>query len=118
MLSFGAFPDVPLAQAREKRDDARKLVAAGTDPARKRKEDKVEATISAGNTFEVLAQEYIAKVEQEGAAEQTLSKNEWLLLDLASPLAKRPSPTFNRPKSSHCCFLRYAPASSLSRKMP
>ena len=64
MLSFGAFPDVPLAQAREKRDDARKLVAAGTDPAQKRKEDKVEATISAGNTFEVLAQEYIAKIER------------------------------------------------------
>lgn len=31
-LSFGAFPDVGLADAREKRDAMRKLLANGIDP--------------------------------------------------------------------------------------
>jgi integrase len=90
MLSFGSFPDVTLAQARAKRDEARQTLAGGTDPAKKRKEEKTAASISAGNTFEVLATEYIDKIRKEGAAAPTLKKNAWLLLDLASPLAKRP----------------------------
>jgi len=32
-LSFGAWPDVGLADARERRDQARKLIAAGFDPS-------------------------------------------------------------------------------------
>lgn len=34
LLSLGAFPDVPLKRAREKRDEARALLADGIDPAR------------------------------------------------------------------------------------
>lgn len=90
MLSLGAYPDVTLAQARTKRDEARKTLAGGIDPAQKRKEDKVAASISAANTFGVLATEYIDKLEKEGASESTVSKNKWLLQDLATPLAKRP----------------------------
>ena len=41
MISFGAFPEVSLAEARGKREDARKLVAADTDPSQKKKEDKL-----------------------------------------------------------------------------
>jgi integrase len=90
MLSFGAYPDVTLAQARTKRDEARKTLAEGIDPAQKRREEKVAASISAANTFGVLAAEYIDKQEKEGAAPSTVSKNKWLLQDLAAPLAKRP----------------------------
>jgi hypothetical protein len=46
---------VTLVQARTKQDEARKTVAEGIDPAQKRKEEKTAATISAANTFEVLA---------------------------------------------------------------
>ncbi len=90
MLSFGSFPDVTLAQARAKRDEARQVLAAGTDPAQRRKEERKAATVSAANTFEALAREYIDKIAKEGAAPVTVQKNTWLLLDLASPLAKRP----------------------------
>lgn len=45
MLSFGSYPEVSLASARDKRDDARKLLAAGTDPSQQKKLDKIaEAT--------------------------------------------------------------------------
>jgi Arm DNA-binding domain len=37
MLSFGRYPDVPLKAARDRRDEARSLVAAGTDPSAERK---------------------------------------------------------------------------------
>ena len=37
-LSFGAFPEVPLALARQRRADARAKVAAGIDPSRERQE--------------------------------------------------------------------------------
>jgi integrase len=90
MLSLGSFPDVTLAKARAKRDEARQILAAGTDPAQRRREERNAAATSAANTFEVLAREYIDKIAKEGAAPVTLKKNVWLLLDLASPLAKRP----------------------------
>jgi integrase len=90
LLSFGAYPEVGLAAARDRRDDARRLVAAGTDPSQKRKDDKQAATTAAGNSFRAVAEDYLAKLKEEGKAEATLSKNTWLLLDLASPLAERP----------------------------
>ncbi len=37
LLSLGIYPDVPLRRAREKRDDARRLVADGVDPSARRK---------------------------------------------------------------------------------
>ncbi len=90
MLTFGAFPTVSLATARSKRDDARKLLAAGTDPSVKRKLDKIVAATTARNTFGALATEYLAHMEANGASESTLSKNRWMLHDLAAPLANRP----------------------------
>src|SRR5450432_2191781 len=60
MLTFGAFPMVSLSAARSKRDDARKLLADGTDPSVKRKLDKIAAATTAQNTFGAVAAEYLA----------------------------------------------------------
>jgi hypothetical protein len=90
MLTFGAFPTVSLAAARSKRDDARKLLADGADPSTKRKLDKIAAATNAQNTFGAVAAEYLAHMEGNGASESTLSKNRWMLEDLAAPLANRP----------------------------
>lgn len=85
MLSFGSYPDVTLAQARTRRDEARKTLTAGVDPAQKRKEDKIAASISAANTFGVLTAEYIDKLEKEGAAASTVSKNKMAAPGLGRP---------------------------------
>src|SRR5262249_28918669 len=90
MLSLGTYPEVSLASAREKRNNARTLVAQGIDPSVQRKTDKIAAAIAADNTFGSLAKAYLKKLEDEGRAPKTLKKNRWLLEDLASPLAKRP----------------------------
>jgi hypothetical protein len=47
MLTFGAFPTVSLAAARSKREEARRLLADGTDPAVKRKLDQIAAITAA-----------------------------------------------------------------------
>lgn len=57
LLSLGTYPDVSLKRAREKRDEARRLLADGIDPAAKR---KIEA-IAAADTFEAIAREWYAK---------------------------------------------------------
>jgi integrase len=89
-LGLGSFPEVSLATARARRDDARRLIAAGTDPSEHRKAEKNAASVAAQNTFGAIAGEVLEKLEAENATESTLSKNRWLLQDLAKPIANRP----------------------------
>ena len=60
-LALGVYPDVPLTRAREKRDDARKLIADGVDPGEHRKATKTQQTERAANSFEAVAREWYAK---------------------------------------------------------
>ena len=90
LLSFGRYPIITLADARRRRDEAKKLLSAGTDPSHQRKLDKITVATAAQNTFGAVAAEYLANLEANGAAASTMNKNRWLLEDLASPLATRP----------------------------
>ena len=57
-LSFGKYPDVSLAQARQKRDDARKLIAEDKDP-REEKKARIEAEKARTEyTFEKIARDW------------------------------------------------------------
>ncbi|MGO4416851.1 tyrosine-type recombinase/integrase [Cupriavidus sp. KB_39] len=60
-LSLGVYPDVSLALARERRDDARKLIATGVDPSVHRKATKLARAASNANSFEVVAREWLEK---------------------------------------------------------
>jgi len=55
LLALGVYPDVSLAAARKKRDEAREKLAAGVDPGEAKKADKRAARLAAINTFEALA---------------------------------------------------------------
>jgi len=90
MLSLGSFPTVMLAGARSRRDSARKLLSEGIDPSQQRKLDEIARATAARNTFGELVEEHLEILQESGAAESTLSKNRWLLQDLAAPLIKRP----------------------------
>ncbi len=89
-LSLGGYPDVSLKDARDLRDDARKLLASGVDPAEKKRRDRHTAKVSAANSFAAVAQSYIDKCKREGRAEATTSKQEWLLKLLERTLGQRP----------------------------
>src|SRR5690348_2694677 len=60
-LSLGVYPDVGLADARERRDAARRLIADGKDPSAERKAEKREAKGRAANSFEAVAREWYGK---------------------------------------------------------
>jgi len=62
LLSMGTYPDVGLAKARERRDEARKLLADGIDPSQQRKATKAAGTERAANSFEVVAREWYGKM--------------------------------------------------------
>ena len=76
MLSLGTYPEVSLKVARQKRDEVRKLVAAGTDPSAHRKADKVQriraseakvladAGLPGPGSFEFVARQWISTVHQ------------------------------------------------------
>jgi integrase len=61
MLSLGAYPDVGLAKARERRDEARKLVADGIDPSVKRKAERAAKEKARADVFELVAREWFEK---------------------------------------------------------
>ncbi len=55
LMSLGRYPDVSLAQAREAREEARKLLAAGTDPMAQRKTQKVARRFAVEHSFAAVA---------------------------------------------------------------
>jgi integrase len=57
-LAFGKYPQVSLAEAREKRTQARKLIDQGTDPSQAKRLDKAEKARATANTFEAIAREW------------------------------------------------------------
>jgi hypothetical protein len=60
-LSLGTYPDTGLAAARSRRDEARKLLAAGVDPGEQRKAAKVANAERGGNSFTAVADELSAR---------------------------------------------------------
>ncbi|ENE4300148.1 tyrosine-type recombinase/integrase [Salmonella enterica] len=58
LLALGVYPDVSLADARAKRDEARKGIAGGIDPLEAKKEQKVEREAQVKNTFQEIALEW------------------------------------------------------------
>ena len=60
-MAFGAWPDVSLADARGRRDEARRLLAAGIDPSHQQKLDAARARIEENDTFKTVALEWVAK---------------------------------------------------------
>ena len=78
-LALGVWPEVSLAEAREKRDSARKMVAEGIDPSVEKKRRKLRAQIDENITFKGVAEEWFVKITREERAEVTLSKVRWLL---------------------------------------
>lgn len=78
LLSLGVYPEVSLAQARAKRDDARVVLRDGGDPGAFRRAVKVAAQIGAVESFKALADEWLAKQEASLAA-VTHAKARWMV---------------------------------------
>jgi len=94
MLALGAYPDVSLKDAREKRDNLRKQLAVGQDPSVQRRVEK----IAQAETFEAIATEWFEKHKHnwvEKHAEKVWSR---MSRDVLPWLGKRPAADITAPE--------------------
>jgi len=80
MLGLGSYPDTSAKLAREKREEARKLLAEGVDPSRNRQGEKA----ARNNTFEAVSREWLA-LQEDRLADATFAKAIWTLETLVFP---------------------------------
>lgn len=79
VLALGTYPEVSLADARERRGAARKQLANGIDPSAARRAQKVAKAARAADSFEIVAREWWERFNPtwtEGHAVTILSRLE------------------------------------------
>jgi integrase len=81
-LTLGVYPDVSLAKARTRRNDARELLADGIDPGQARIDDKQAKASAAANTFEKVARAWLKKTAAMRAATTQEKITSWLQKDV------------------------------------
>ena len=76
MLSFGTYPEIPLTEARDRREEARRQLATGINPSAERKAEKAAAM----NTFETVARHWLTglarHVRKKKAIDRHLQESE------------------------------------------
>ncbi len=85
-LALGAYPDVGLKQARERRDESRKLLAGGIDPSAQKKVERE----TAADIFETIAREWHEHVAPTVTAKQATMIMESLEKDVFPHIGARP----------------------------
>lgn len=89
-LAFGAYPAVTLADARQRREDAKKLVANGVDPGELKKAKKVATVASTENSLEVVAREWHSKFSGSWSPTHSETTLRRLQADVFPVLGARP----------------------------
>lgn len=89
-LALGVYPTITLADARQRRDDARKLLANDTDPALVKSAKKQVKQQVSENTFEAIAQEWYARKLPTWAPATASKVKRYLENDLFPWLGNRP----------------------------
>ena len=92
-LALGVYPAVSLADARQGRDKARKLLAQGTDPSAAKRDDKQATAAAAANTFESVAREWLDKTAADRQATTQDKLTSWLEKDVIPFIGSLPIST-------------------------
>ena len=97
LLALGVYPHVSLGDARERRTQARKTIAAGNDPGEVKREAKRLAVLQTENSFESVAREWYEqrKHEWKPSSAKTIIKR--LERHIFPKLGKRPITTITAP---------------------
>lgn len=90
MLSFGSYPEVPLADARDKALTARRLLIDGKHPTAVKQAERAQQA----NTFEAMAEEWLGK---QTLAEVTRAKAQWLFGLVMPDLGAQPIAAIKAP---------------------
>jgi integrase len=98
LLTFGLYPDISAARARELAAKAREQLALGNNPANQKKEARAEAVAAVENTFGNLSKRLIEKKRREKKADVTLAKMEWIFGKIEADLGHRPIQEISTPQ--------------------
>jgi hypothetical protein len=90
LLALGAYPDVPIREARRKRDDAKDQIREGNDPSTSRRLEKIRERVAAGNTFKLVANEWFERQKARLAPSYSDRLRSRLDEDLLPALGERP----------------------------
>lgn len=96
-LALGAYPAVTLSQARQRRDEARKQLAAGSDPGEEKKAVKQAQRVD-GLTFETLAREWYDYNSPRWADATAYKAKLYLDNDIIPGIGGRPIKAISRPE--------------------
>jgi integrase len=98
LLAFGKYPDVSLADARDKLREARKLLGQELDPGVARKIKKTERRQTNANTFELVANEWFEINKMKWVASYSVRLRARLDEDLIPSLGPRPISLIRSPE--------------------
>lgn len=96
-LALGVYPDVPLALARQRREDARQMLARGVDPGEHRKAVAQAKAELGANTFEVTAREWLGK--RDWVPKCSVKVVAWMEKDVFPWIGSRPIGELTAPTS-------------------
>ena len=89
-LALGTYPEVSLAKARRRRDEARELLADGIDPSQAKRENREAKIAAASHTFESVAHSWLEKQAKTRSASTQEKVMGWLQNDVFPTLGKMP----------------------------
>jgi hypothetical protein len=89
-LAIGVYPEISLKEAREKRDDAKRLIRDGIDPSAKKQEIKQILALNHENNFKALAVEWLEKEKSKWTAKHAATTLKRMENNLFPALGSRP----------------------------
>lgn len=98
LLALGSYPAITLADARKRREDARKLLANGVDPSEIKKAQKTATVAENENSFEVIAREWHAKFTPTWAPAHAKTTIDRLTRDVFLFIGARPIAEIKAPE--------------------
>ncbi len=98
LMSLGKYPDVPLALARERHAEARKLLATGVDPMAQRKAEKTAEKIAVENTFQSVTTQWLEHWEEGKSPRHVDSVRRRMEADILPCLGARPIAEIEAPE--------------------
>jgi integrase len=98
LMSYGKYPDVSLAQARERHKEARKVLAAGIDPMAQRKAEKTAGRIASENSFANVAALWLKHWQCGKSSRHVLQVTRRIDADILPRLGTRPIKEIKAPE--------------------
>lgn len=89
-LSLGTYPIVSIKEARNRRDEAKKLINQGVDPSALKQQEKQKKVVAAANSFEAVGREWFEKNREEWTPDHAERIMRSLEKDVFPALGKRP----------------------------